>query len=168
MNILIIDDNRALRDALGMMIETMGGQAAMVATAEEGMKKLETGHYDVVLLDLKMPVKDGMWFIRHAHLPADTKVIAMSGFIPGMVLREMYKMGVSGFLEKPFDAEALLAAFEECTRPGSNALSFSSPKVNPRRTAPAAKGREYASRDPFGPQRIRRATFNAVIQGLRN
>lgn len=168
MKILIIDDNKQLRDALGTMIETMGGQVVKAAAAEEGMQRLRQEHYDFVLLDLKMPVKDGMWFIKHAHIPSGTKVIAMSGFIPGMLLQEMYRHGVCGFLEKPFDSDELLRTFEACSGSRRTAREAGHREIGRMKGGRHVDRRHNTESDPFGSQRIYSAIFNAVVQGSKN
>jgi DNA-binding NtrC family response regulator len=112
MKLLIIDDDKTLCAALAMMIETMGAEVQTACSAEEGIRELGGEDCDYVLLDMKMPEKDGLWFMRHARLPGRTQVIVMSSFLPGMLLKEMYQLGVCDYLEKPFDSQDLLDVLE--------------------------------------------------------
>ncbi len=59
-NILIIDDDEALCDILSRRISQMGHEFSCSYTLEEGFKKAETGHYDVVFLDVGLPDGNGL------------------------------------------------------------------------------------------------------------
>jgi len=116
MKILVIDDDKPVREAACMMVETLGGQAVASVGAKDAIGHLQREDYQYILLDMKMPDKDGLWFMKHARIPAGTRAILMSGFVPGMLLREMYRLGVCDYLEKPFDSQDLLDVLERQSR----------------------------------------------------
>jgi DNA-binding NtrC family response regulator len=73
---------------------------------------LRERHYDVILLDLRLPMTSGLWFLRNADIPSDTRVIAMSTFAPRSLLRQIEALGVCDFLMKPFDTDELMYSLE--------------------------------------------------------
>lgn len=119
MRILIIDDDMRSLQSISMMVKSLGGETAIAAGAQEAISHLQREHFEYILLNMKMPEKDGLWFMRHARIPGDTRAIVMSGFAPGLLLNEMYRLGVCDYLEKPFDSQELLDVLERQSRKGS-------------------------------------------------
>ena len=116
MKILIVDDDKSMREVVSEMVESLGGEPVSATGAREALRRLQGEDYQYILLDMKMPDKDGLWFMKHARIPADTRIILMSGFVPGLILREMYRLGVCDYLEKPFDSQDLLDVLERQSR----------------------------------------------------
>ena len=116
MKVLIIDDDKSMREVVSMMLRSLGGIPVCAEGPREALTCLQREDYQYILLDMKMPEKDGLWFMKHARIPAKTRVILMSGFVPGLLLREMYRLGVCDYLEKPFDSHDLLDVLERQSR----------------------------------------------------
>ena len=79
-NILIIDDEKAIRKTLTEILSFEGYTIVEAADGEEGLKQFKEKTYDVVLCDIKMPKLDGMEFLQKAteHNP-DVPIIMISG-----------------------------------------------------------------------------------------
>ena len=58
--ILVIDDEHALRMLYQHELSQDGHEVDVAASADEGLEKVRTGNYDVVILDIRMPGKDGL------------------------------------------------------------------------------------------------------------
>ncbi|MBX5496266.1 MAG: response regulator, partial [Bryobacteraceae bacterium] len=58
--ILVIDDEADIRESLGTLLELENYQVEMAANAAEGLRRLESASYDLVLLDLMMPDRSGL------------------------------------------------------------------------------------------------------------
>lgn len=114
MRVLVIDNNVPLQAALVRLIRTWGGQADCVDTATGAREIMALRHYDVILLDIRLPTASGIWFLRNTAIPHDTKVVAMSSFVPRSLLRRLESLGVCDFLLKPFEAEELMRSLEWC------------------------------------------------------
>jgi CheY-like chemotaxis protein len=107
--VLVVDDNRALLEALGTILEGFGFQ---VFTAESGSKAtavVSEHPIDLLITDLGMPDEDGIEIIRRLKKEYPLlKVIAMSGtFGPG-VLNAAQHLGADATLDKPMTASKLL------------------------------------------------------------
>jgi CheY-like chemotaxis protein len=78
--VLIVDDERAIRDMLALTIRAAGYQVETAANANEAMAQCETKRFDVVLSDVTMPGMDGHEFAQWLALrfPA-TRTILMTG-----------------------------------------------------------------------------------------
>ena len=66
-NILIIDDEKAIRKTLAEILSYEGYKIEEAADGEEGLKKFTSGTFDVVLCDIKMPKMDGLEFLEKAR-----------------------------------------------------------------------------------------------------
>ncbi len=58
--ILVIDDEKSIRDTLKEILEYEDHQVDLAADGEEGLEQFKNNKYDIVLLDIKMPKKDGI------------------------------------------------------------------------------------------------------------
>jgi DNA-binding response OmpR family regulator len=112
MKVLVVDDDASLLDALARTIRRWGGEVDCADNAKDGASLASSSRYDFVLLDLMMPERSGVWFLEHAKLHPMTKVVVMSGFAPTQVVAKVLKLGACDFLEKPFEPEDLMRAFE--------------------------------------------------------
>jgi DNA-binding NtrC family response regulator len=94
--------------AMRRAVHHLGGEADCVSNAVDAARLVRSRHYDYVLLDFKVPGKSGIWFMEHAGVPADTKVVIMTRSAPAAAIEAMIERGVTGYVEKPFDIDALL------------------------------------------------------------
>ena len=108
--ILIIDDELAIRESLQTLLELEGYEIAIAGTAREGMAEIGERSFDVVLLDLALPDKNGMEVladIRSLHPDQAIIMITAYGTVENAV-RAM-QSGATNFIQKPWDNEKLLA-----------------------------------------------------------
>lgn len=108
-NILIIDDEKAIRKTLAEILSFEGYKIEEAADGEEGLKKFKDGSYDVVLCDIKMPKSDGMEFLEKARQSnGDVPIIMISGHGTIETAVEAVKKGAYDFVSKPPDLNRLL------------------------------------------------------------
>jgi two-component system nitrogen regulation response regulator NtrX len=107
--ILIIDDERAIRSTLKEILAYEKFDVDEAADGAEGIKKAETGNYDVILCDIKMPKMDGMEVLNKLQqINADTPVVMISGHGSIDNAVEAIKKGAYDFISKPPDLNRLL------------------------------------------------------------
>ena len=108
-NILIIDDEKAIRTALTEILSAEGYKIDEAVDGEDGLKKFKEGNYDVVLCDIKMPKSDGIEFLERAKdSNSDVPVIMISGHGTIETAVEAVKKGAYDFVSKPPDLNRLL------------------------------------------------------------
>src|SRR5579862_3538352 len=79
-NILIIDDEKAIRKTLSEILSYEGYKIDEAGDGEEGLKKIREVDYDVILCDIKMPKIDGIEFLEKAkEFNGDVPIIMISG-----------------------------------------------------------------------------------------
>ena len=108
MKILIVDDDPGFLNAVKMMLEQNRHAVDCASSAPAGIEALKAAEYDVVLVDYHMPDQDGIWFMQNAKLPRRTRAILTTSFVNRAVINEMFKLGISGYLIKPFDEKELI------------------------------------------------------------
>lgn len=108
-NILIIDDEKAIRKTLSEILSYEGYKIDEASDGEEGLRKLKEKEFDVVLCDIKMPKIDGLEFLeksRETH--SDTPIIMISGHGTIETAVEAVKKGAYDYISKPPDLNRLL------------------------------------------------------------
>jgi two-component system nitrogen regulation response regulator NtrX len=108
-DILIIDDEKAIRKALTEILSAEGYKTDEAGDGEEGLKKFKERSYDVVLCDIKMPKLDGIEFLQKAtESNADVPVIMISGHGNIETAVDAVKKGAFDYISKPPDLNRML------------------------------------------------------------
>jgi two-component system nitrogen regulation response regulator NtrX len=108
-DILIIDDEKAIRKTLSEILSFEGYKIDEASDGEEGLKKFKEKSYDVVLCDIKMPKLDGIEFLQKAgESNGDTPIIMISGHGNIETAVEAVKKGAYDYISKPPDLNRLL------------------------------------------------------------
>jgi CheY-like chemotaxis protein len=121
--VLFVDDDEPFLEVLQPYMERLsaGGWTVLVANDSSGtMRALDTNHVDLAVLDVRMPVVDGVQLLqlinrKHPHL----KKAVLSGFLDDECRAHAFQGGAELVLEKPSDAsgyEALYSALNELVR----------------------------------------------------
>ena len=109
--ILIIDDERAITDLLRLHLEEEGYTVLAATSVDQALKMLKQGPVDLVMLDIRMPHKDGFDFLQAVsthHGRPRMPVIVMTGRSGLESLME--GIAVDGFVSKPFEMNLVLDA----------------------------------------------------------
>src|ERR1700742_3094294 len=108
-NILIIDDEKAIRKTLSEILSYEGYKIDEAGDGEEGLKKVKEKEYDVILCDIKMPKIDGIEFLEKTkETHPDIPIIMISGHGTIETAVEAVKKGAYDYIAKPPDLNRLL------------------------------------------------------------
>jgi len=112
--VLVMDDEKAVREVVGIALESVGYQVAFAHDGNEALKMYEQANqagkpYDVVIVDLTVPGGMGgeETFSHLVGINPDVKVIVSSGYAGGPILSEFQKYGFKGLLRKPYRIKQL-------------------------------------------------------------
>ena len=108
--ILIIDDEAAIRESLETLLSLEGYAVEMALDGEEGLDRIEQNSYDLVLLDLALPGKNGLevlQILRESQPALPVIMITAYGKVDNVV--DAIRTGAQNFVQKPWDNEKLLA-----------------------------------------------------------
>ena len=101
--VLVVDDDQAVREALGRTLEKLGFDVVVAADGQEGLERLREGGVHILLADLKMPKLSGQELLKAAKAIApDVEVIVITGHGTVEDAVEAMKGGAYDFITKPF------------------------------------------------------------------
>jgi DNA-binding NtrC family response regulator len=108
--ILVIDDEAEIRESLETLLEFEGYSVESAASADQGLAKLGERAFDLVLLDLALPDRNGLELLPELRaLDPDISVIMITAYGTVEYAVRAMQAGASNFLQKPWDNEKLLA-----------------------------------------------------------
>ncbi len=111
--ILLVEDDNSLRATLGMFLSKAGYKVNEARSAEEAMKHLERTIFDLVISDLKLYGKDGMYLLKHVRREfSETAFILISAYADIETAVQALKEGAADFIEKPFSPPSFIARCE--------------------------------------------------------
>jgi len=106
--ILIVDDDVAVRTTMNEYINSAGYEAESVSCAEEALELLEKKSYHVVITDIILPAMGGLDLTKIIRNDKDSDVIVMTGYSDDYSYEEAINIGASDFVIKPVRLEELL------------------------------------------------------------
>jgi DNA-binding NtrC family response regulator len=113
MKILAVDDERIVLESCRKVLSDRF-EVHVVKSADEALEAMSREAFSLVLLDIKMPGKDGMTLMRRVKEKwADTPVIIMSGYVTNETMEEVAKTDAAMFLAKPFTPDELVQVVDQ-------------------------------------------------------
>ncbi len=108
--VLIIDDEEEIRESLQTLLELEGYEVETAANGEQGLSKLDERPFDLVLLDLALPDRNGIELLPEIRvLDPQISVIMITAYGTVEDAVRAMQSGAGNFLQKPWDNEKLLA-----------------------------------------------------------
>ena len=109
MKILIIDDERSIRNSLKEILDDEGYDVEVAENGQQGVEMVEKEKYDVIFCDIKMPVMDGVETLaKLTAMGIDSAVVMISGHADVATAVDCIKKGAFDFIEKPLDLNRIL------------------------------------------------------------
>lgn len=105
--LLIVDDDRDIREVMGAMLETEGYEVELAEHGLDALARLDSFEPDLVLLDVRMPVMDGAEFVRRLRerTAAPPPIVLMSAYAD--LHATAAELGIAHVLQKPFGLDHL-------------------------------------------------------------
>jgi two-component system response regulator RegA len=111
--ILIVDDDRALRERLSQALRDRGLRVRSASSGTEALALAKSSAPDLAVIDLRMPDGSGLDLVRDLRaLCPGTRVLVLTGYGSIATAIEAIRIGAANYLPKPADADDILAAFE--------------------------------------------------------
>ena len=115
--ILVIDDETAIREAIKMTLEYEGYKVDEARSGQDGLDRATKTPFDAILLDIKMPILDGIEVLENLkEQKVASPVIMVSGHGDVHTAVECTKRGAYDFLEKPLNRDKLLLTVRNAVR----------------------------------------------------
>jgi CheY-like chemotaxis protein len=117
--ILVVDDEKNIRDCLSMVLSFMGFEVAAASSGNEGLNLFLKSSFDLVLTDLQMPDMDG-WALAFniKEESPDTPVVLMTGEERGGVLERLKGSGIDSVVFKPLLLEDIQKTVQNALHTG--------------------------------------------------
>ena len=156
-SVLVVDDDRIVRETLTDFFETLGYAARTAATASEGRQAAADHAPDVVLLDLRLPDASGLSLLQALRDDdPELGIIMLAGHSDVPTAVRAMQAGALDYLEKPIDLETLEAVV-------SRAVEL----VRLRREVSMLRGQRPSTVAAVGPTTLAEAERRAIGEALR-
>ncbi len=127
LSIVVADDNAVNRMVLSRLLEADGHSVVTMSNGKEVLDYLPNHIVHVIMMDLQMPVMDGVMAVRKIRAMGGTKstvpVIAVTANVVYEDPTELKRSGMTGFLSKPFRQEELREALQLAMSPNPSSLA---------------------------------------------
>ncbi|HEX5320257.1 MAG TPA: ATP-binding protein, partial [Stellaceae bacterium] len=134
LRILVAEDNRINQQLAIMLLGKAGHRATIAQTGEEAVAAVQAADYDVVLMDVQMPVLDGIEATARIralpHPKSAVPIIALTAHAMAGAREQYLASGMDGYLSKPLDPAALFEALEACTARDEPRVAEPSPEAD--------------------------------------
>ena len=106
--ILICDDEKGVREALNLILEDVY-TLDFASSGNNAIEKIKTDTFDGVILDIKMPVKNGLETLEEIRrISPGIKVIIVTGYQSVETASKAVKLGAIDYITKPFESDEVL------------------------------------------------------------
>jgi two-component system, chemotaxis family, chemotaxis protein CheY len=117
--VLTIDDSKAIRDMIALTLGGAGYRVIEASNGAEGLQQLKSEPVSLVIVDLNMPVMNGLDFIRHARRDpkgAGVPIVMLTTESKPEIKAEGKAVGATGWINKPFEADMLISVARKLAR----------------------------------------------------
>src|ERR1044071_3696567 len=119
LHILVVDDDREIRDLLSKFLERQGMRVTAARDAREARKLWPLGRYHLVVLDLMMPGESGLDFARWLRSQEDVPIVMLTAMAEETDRIVGLELGADDYVAKPFNPRELLARIRAVLRRAS-------------------------------------------------
>ena len=114
MNILVVDDDAIVIKSCKRILEAEGYEVSTVPGADKALEALKNSDFDILLIDVKMPGRDGMYLMREIKKNwPEIPTIVMSGYPTPETITEVLRLGATLFIPKPFKPDELIKSVRQ-------------------------------------------------------
>ena len=114
MNILVVDDDAIVIKSCKRILEAEGFEVSTVPSADKALEVIKNSDFDILLIDVKMPGRDGMYLMREIKKNwPEIPTIVMSGYPTPETVTEMLRLGATLFIPKPFKPDELIKSVRQ-------------------------------------------------------
>ncbi|MBK0398558.1 response regulator [Limibaculum sp. M0105] len=133
LRILLAEDNPTNQMVAVQMLETLGAHVTIASDGEEALEILKASNFDIILIDIEMPRKNGIEVVRELRAPwsrhSDVPVIALTAYVMREHRQAIDAAGADGVIAKPIIS---------ITEFGKQILAFAGPKLRQRGERPGS------------------------------
>jgi DNA-binding response OmpR family regulator len=173
-HILVVEDQKDIADLIAMHLRDLGHAVDCVHDGGKGYEAARTGRYDLIVLDVMLPVRDGLDVVRALRMDRiDTPVLMLTARSSEIDRVLGLELGADDYLTKPFSIPELQARVKAILRRSDRQAGHRLPATKIRRSWPPG-GPDDRLRQPRGPPRAQRPVpltakeFDLLLHFARN
>jgi DNA-binding NtrC family response regulator len=122
-SVLIVDDNTSLCKAMSLVLGRKGYAVATANDGPEAIARVEGGPYDIIFMDIRMPLMDGVEaYKRIKKIRPEVVVVMMTAYADESLIREALEESAFCVIYKPLDMDRVIAIIEEAKEARKGAL----------------------------------------------
>lgn len=106
--VLVADDNEGVRQTTAVILRAAGYVVDEAGDGEEALRKIAANAYDVAVLDVRMPKRDGIWVVEHLQACTAPEIVLDSAYDIDAAVRAQLGTRVFRYLRKPVPPSSLL------------------------------------------------------------
>ncbi|MBQ8966641.1 response regulator transcription factor [Ruminococcus sp.] len=114
--VLVIEDDSSINSLLCSILEKSGCTADHASNGLEGLDKALAGDYDIILMDLMLPLKTGEELLKELRRAKNTPVIVISAKSEVYNRIELFRIGADDYITKPFDIDEVMLRIQALLR----------------------------------------------------
>jgi DNA-binding NtrC family response regulator len=115
--ILVVDDDAIVIKSCKRILEAEGFEVSTVPSADDALEAIKNYDFDLLLIDVKMPKRDGMYLMREVKKSRpEVPIIIMSGYPTPETIAEVLNLGANLFIPKPFRPDELMKSVREALK----------------------------------------------------
>jgi DNA-binding NtrC family response regulator len=108
---IVVDEEVVVLESCKKILNAEGFEVALMSGADDALAALDKERFDLLLIDIKMPVRDGLCLMDALKQRKETiPIVVMSGYSTDKTINEAVQMGANIFIPKPFTPDELLSA----------------------------------------------------------
>lgn len=161
-NILLVDDDLELTELLAELLRFEGFDVYSVHNGQEALTELELQSYDLILLDVMMPVLNGIETLKQVRQRYQTPVLMLSARDDQIDRVLGLELGADDYLPKPFNDRELVARIKAILRRTSQSTSLNFPEII---TSVSQSPDEHGKQLSFGGVELHPGRQRAVFEG---
>jgi CheY-like chemotaxis protein len=114
-SVLVIEDDAALLSSVAEVIREVGYEVRTASNGHQALAELMLRAFDLILIDLMLPFMDGWRFLEqyHCRCRESRAALVLISAVPNLPA-EAARLGVHGYLRKPFGLDAVVRITHEC------------------------------------------------------
>ncbi|MFQ6110233.1 MAG: response regulator [Candidatus Aminicenantales bacterium] len=121
--VLLVDDNISLCKTMSFILKRKGHLVSIASNGVEAIRKVKKNPFDIIFIDIKMPLLDGVeTYRRIKEIRPEALVIMMTAYVGDSLIQQALKEGVHNIIYKPLDIETVLSLIEQARKRKKGAL----------------------------------------------
>jgi response regulator RpfG family c-di-GMP phosphodiesterase len=170
LTLLYVEDEDTVREEVVRFLRRRFAKVDEACNGEEGFKKFEQNHYDIVITDIKMPVMDGLQMAQKIRAVYDgMPIVIVTAFSDTEYFLKAIELGINGYVKKPINPEQLLTETFKATHSRFQEVQLLEAKnetINALTQIISALSMAIEKRDPYTSGHQRRVSIFAESIGI--